>query len=90
MRSPSYGRQFERDVKLAKKRGKEMAKLAALVGMLTKGEPLPPRLRDHQLTGNYVGRRECHLEPDWLVIYRFVGDNEVRFERMGTHADLFR
>jgi mRNA interferase YafQ len=90
MRSPSYGRQFERDVKLAKKRGKDMAKLAALVEMLTKGGRLPPRLRDHQLTGNYVGRRECHLEPDWLVIYRFIGNDEVRFERTGTHADLFR
>jgi mRNA interferase YafQ len=48
------------------------------------------RLRDQQLTGNYVGRRECHLEPDWLVIYCFIGDGEVRFERMGSHADLFR
>lgn len=90
MRSPSYGRQFERDAKLAKKRGKDMGKLAALVDMLASGEPLPPRLRDHPLTGNYVGRRECHLEPDWLVIYRFIGDDEVRFERTGTHADLFR
>jgi mRNA interferase YafQ len=62
MRSPSYGRQFERDAKkLAKKRGKDMAKLAALVEMLTKGQPLPPRLRDHLLTGNYAGRRECSV-----------------------------
>lgn len=90
MRSPSYGRQFERDVKLAKKRGKDLAKLASLVEMLTKGETLPPRLRDHYLTGNYAGRRECHLEPDWLVIYRLIGDDEVRFERTGAHSDLFR
>lgn len=90
MRSPSFVRQFERDAKLAKKRGKDMAKLAALVDMLTRNETLPPRLRDHALTGNYAGRRECHLEPDWLVIYLLVGDDEVRFERMGTHADLFK
>lgn len=67
MRSPSFVRQFERDAKLAKKRGKDMAKLAALVDMLTRNEALPPRFRDHVLTGNYAGRRECHLEPDWLV-----------------------
>ena len=67
-----------------------MVKLAALVDMLIRNEALPPRLRDHALTGNHAGRRECHLEPDWLVIYRLVGDDEVRFERMGTHADLFR
>ena len=90
MRSPSYVRQFERDAKLAKKRGKDMEKLAALVDLLTRNEILPPRYRDHALTGNYTGRRECHLEPDWLVIYRLIGDDEVRFERMGTHADLFR
>ncbi len=67
-----------------------MAKLAALVDMLTRNEALPPRLRDHALTDNYVGRQECHLEPDWLVIYCLIGDDEVRFERMGTHADLFK
>ena len=90
MRSPSYGKQFQRDAKLAKRRGKDMAKLAALVSMLTKDEPLPARYRDHQLTGNFAGRRECHVEPDWLVIYRLIGDDEVRFERTGTHSDLFR
>ena len=90
MRSPSYVRQVERDVKLARKRGKDMAKLAVLVEMPAKGKALPPRLRDHALTGNYAGRRECHLEPDWLVIYRLIGNDEVRFERTGTHADLFR
>ncbi|MFZ1429653.1 MAG: type II toxin-antitoxin system mRNA interferase toxin, RelE/StbE family [Geminicoccaceae bacterium] len=48
---------------------------------------MPLRLRDHLLTGNYARRRECHLEPDWLAIYRLIDDDEVRFERMGTHAD---
>ena len=90
MRSPSYVRQFERDAKLAKKRGKDMEKLATLVDMLTRNETLPSRYRDHALSGNYAGRRDCHLEPDWLVIYRLIGDDEVRLERMGSHADLFR
>lgn len=67
-----------------------MGKLEALVRLLTAGENLPPRCRDHPLSGNFAGRRECHLAPDWLVIYRFVGEDEVRFERTGTHSDLFR
>ena len=67
-----------------------MAKLAALVNMLTKDEPLPARYRDHQLAGKFAGRRECHPEPDWLVIYRLIDDDEVHFERTGTQSDLFR
>lgn len=90
MRRPSFTNQFQRDARLAKRRGKDMGKLEALVRLLTAGENLPPRYRDHPLSGNFAGRRDCHLEPDWLVIYRFVSEDEVRFERTGTHSDLFR
>lgn len=64
--------------------------METLVRLLTAGESLPPRYRDHPLTGNYAGRRDCHLEPDWLVIHRLIGDDEVRFERTGTHSGLSR
>lgn len=58
-------------------------------GKIIADEPLEARHRDHPLVGNYAGRRECHLEPDWLLIYKLDGD-DIIFERTGTHADLFR
>ena len=85
---PSFTNRFEKDLALAKKRGKDTAKLKKAIGLIVEEQPLPPRLRDHPLMGDYVGRRECHIEPDWLLIYKpLVG--EVIFERTGPHSDLF-
>lgn len=88
MRRPSYTRQFERDLRRMQKRGKDVGKLKAVLTALIQEESLAERHRDHALIGNYRGRRECHIEPDWLLIYLTV-EEEITFERTGTHADLF-
>lgn len=88
MRTPSFTRQFERDLRLMQRRGKAIAKLRSLMTLLIEEQSLEERLRDHPLVGNWRGRRECHIEPDWLLIYK-LQDNEITFERTGTHADLF-
>ncbi|TAL17088.1 type II toxin-antitoxin system YafQ family toxin [bacterium] len=90
-RTPSFTGQFRRDVKLMKKRGREVSALETVLGLLIDGEQLPARYRDHSLSGNWIRHRECHIEPDWLLIYRiFEGDASICFERTGTHSDLFR
>jgi len=91
MRKPVYSGQFQRDVKRSRKRGKDMEKLKAVVQCLISGEILPPKNKDHSLSGDWAHHRECHIEPDWLLIYRLLSeDSVIRFERTGTHADLFR
>lgn len=89
MLTPAYTRQFERDLKLMLKRGKDPEKLKLVMTTLINEEPLPLRHRDHALVGNYRDRRECHVEPDWLLIYKTQAD-EIIFERTGSHSDLFR
>jgi len=82
--------QFKRDLKLAQKRGLDLARLRAVVNMLANEQPLDLKYRDHSLSGNYSGFRECHIEPDWLLIYRIESDMlELFLFRTGTHADLF-
>ena len=88
MLTPSYTRQFERDIKRMKKRGKNLEKLKIIIRSLVAEEPLDPIHRDHKLIGNWKGRRECHIESDWLLIYKTNLDYII-FERTGTHADLF-
>ena len=91
MRTFSRTSQFRKDVKRAGKRGKDLAKLKAAMERLIDGEPLPPEFKDHPLRGNFVGSRDCHLEPDWVLIYTLTEkDAHVRFERTGSHSDLFR
>jgi mRNA interferase YafQ len=70
------------------RRSKDRAKLQRVILSLVHQEPLPPRLRDHALTGNWAGYRECHIEPDWLLIYEITG-TELQLARTGTHSDLF-
>lgn len=65
-----------------------MIKRKHVIELIVSEAPLPPRLRDHALVGNYGGRRECHIEPDWLLIYK-LEDKSVTFERTETHSDLF-
>ena len=88
MRTPSYTTQFERDLRRMQRRGKDIAKLKTVLAALVNEESLADRHRDHGLTGNFKGRRECHIEPDWLLVYKLAGV-EIIFERTGTHADLF-
>lgn len=86
-----FTNQFKRDLKLAKKQGKDTEKLFAVIEKLSNGEPLEPSCRDHDLTGNYKGCRECHIEPDWLLIYEVVEDVLVlMLYRVGSHAELFK
>ena len=89
MYTPVYTRQFERDLKRSKRRGKNLEKLKIIVRTLLAGQSLDPIHRDHRLVGKYLGRRECHLESDWLLIYK-VEETRMIFERMGTHADLLK
>ena len=81
-------KQFKKDVKRMRKRGKDLEKIKAVIDLLVAGEPLPPKNRDHKLGGNWIGRRDCHVEPDWILIYKLTED-ELLLERTGTHADLF-
>jgi mRNA interferase YafQ len=87
-RAPIYTRQFEKDIRRVRKRGKNLEKLKPVLALVIDGQSLPTNYRDHPLRGNYVGRRECHIEPDWLLIYTLRTD-AVIFERTGSHADLF-
>jgi mRNA interferase YafQ len=91
VRTFSRTSQFKKDVKRADKRGKDLAQLKAVLELLIEGEPLPPEFKDHPLRGNFTGSRDCHIEPDWVLIYTLTEkDSHVRFERTGTHSDLFR
>jgi mRNA interferase YafQ len=80
--------QFKRDVKLAEKRGKDMAKLRDLILLLAEGTVLPSSYKDHPLSGDWKHYRDSHIEPDWLLIYGVDG-NDLYLVRTGTHADLF-
>ena len=81
---------FKRDLKAARKRGLDLELLRTAVNLLASGEKLDPSYRDHDLTGNFAGFRECHIEPDWLLIYRIEQDElELFLFRTGTHSDLF-
>jgi mRNA interferase YafQ len=88
MLTPVLGAKFRRDVKLAQRRGKDMSKLRAVILLLIEGKPLPLRLKDHTLSGDWELHRDCHLEPDWLLLYKIDGD-DLYLVRTGSHADLF-
>ncbi len=80
--------QFRRDVKLAERRGKDMPKLREVILLLLENNPLPQRYKDHSLGGNWKHHRDCHIEPDWLLLYKIDGD-DLYLVRTGTHSDLF-
>ncbi len=80
--------QFKRDVKKTKRRGKDTDRLKTVIVLLAQGRTLPAKYKDHQLKGVYKDCRECHLDPDWLLIYR-IEANVLQLVRTGTHADLF-
>ncbi len=81
---------FRKDYKLAIKRGLKIQLLDTVIETLAMGRPLPAEYRDHELTGNWKGHRECHIQPDWLLIYRIdAGVLVLTLTRTGTHSDLF-
>ena len=81
---------FQKDLKLINKRGYDIVKLNEVVKLLANGEELPAQYKDHPLKGNYVGCRECHIQPDWLLIYEYDGGNLILYlSRKVTHAYLF-
>ncbi len=88
MKRVSQTRQFKRDVKRMGKRGKKLDKLKDIIMKLTQGETLEPQYRDHALSNNWRNSRDCHIEPDWILIYT-IDEDSLRLERTGTHSDLF-
>ncbi len=85
----SYSSQYKKDYKRCQKRGCNMELLKDVVAILAIHDKLPEKNKDHCLIGNYKGRKECHVAPDWLLIYE-IFDNELYLDRTGTHADLFK
>jgi mRNA interferase YafQ len=91
VRTFSRTSQFKKDVKLAGRRGRDLDKLKAILDLLIDGDPLPAMYKDHPLRGEFTGSRDCHIGPDWILIYTLKDNGtHVCFERTGSHSDLFR
>ena len=88
-RALHYTNQFKKDFKRIQKQRKNLVFLKEVIAKLVDEQVLDEKLRDHLLLGNYVGTRECHLEPDWLLIYRIEGQ-DLFLIRTGSHAELFK
>jgi mRNA interferase YafQ len=86
-----FTNQFKKDLKLAKKQNKNLDKLFEVINTLANGKELDDKYRDHELSGNYKGTRECHIEPNWLLVYE-INDNLLILilYRLGTHSELFK
>jgi mRNA interferase YafQ len=90
MLTPAYTSQFKKDFKLVKKRNKDLDKLETVVEMIVNEIPLPQKYKEHELKGIYKDCLECHITPDWLLIYIVDTENSiVTFVRTGSHSDLF-
>ena len=86
-----FSKQFKKDLKLAKKQNRSLDKLFDLISILANGDTLDSEYRDHELSGKYSGTRECHVEPDWLLVYEIIDDVLVlMLYRLGTHSELFK
>lgn len=89
--SVQFTNQFKKDLKLAKKQGKDLDKLFEVINILANGEKLDTKFKDHDLSGSYKGTRECHIEPDWLLIYEIDNNTLIlMLYRLGTHSELFK
>lgn len=84
----TVSKQFKKDTKRSEKRGKDLAKIKTVIGMLAEGLVLPASYKDHALKGKLIPARECHIEPDWLLVYEVTNDTLVLVMH-GTHSDLF-
>lgn len=81
---------FKKDLKAIAKRGYDLDLLESIVNKLASHQPLPKKNKDHPLSGNYIGFRECHIQPNWLLVYRYEDNDLILFlSRTGTHPDLF-
>ncbi len=89
MKRPVTTRQFEKDLKRCQKRGYDMGKFKTVFEALLESRPLPPNARPHALSCDYLPYGDCHVGPDWILIYKEEQDHVV-FHRMGTHSDLYR
>lgn len=85
----SQTKQFGKDIKRMSKRGKSLPKIKSIVTLLAEGIDLPEKNNDHALTGEWNGSRDCHVEPDWVLIYT-TSKESLRLERTGSHSDLFK
>ena len=85
----NYTTQFKKDYKKINKQNKNINKLRAIIDKLTSGKKLEPKYKDHQLTGNWSGHRDCHIEADWILIYS-TSDEDLNLERIGSHSELFK
>jgi mRNA interferase YafQ len=86
---PVYTTTFDKDFKRLEKRGVDLEKLRLVITLLLAGTPLDEQFRDHPLRGKYTGARDCHIGPDWVLIYAVV-DDDLRLIRTGSHTDLFK
>ena len=85
-----YTSRFKKEYKLAKKRGRNISLLRTVIDILAKGEPINEKYRDHSLVSNWTGYRECHIQGDWLLIYKYQNDELIlSLTATGTHSDLF-
>ena len=84
-----YTTQFKKDYKRIKKQNKDLSKLRTVIEKLADGQLLEPEYHDHQLYGNWKGHRDCHIGPDWILIYRIKVD-DLFLERTGSHSELFK
>ena len=85
-----YTGQFKKDLKRAKKREKNVGRLKEIMDLVANGDPIPKNLKEHALSGNWSHHRELHIEPDWLLVYRYKNEKSIIiFVRTGSHSDLF-
>lgn len=84
-----YTTQFKKDYKRLKKQNKDLDQLRVIIDLLATGQTLDEKYRDHPLTGIWKGHRDCHIEPDWILIYRITSDT-LYLERTGSHSELFK
>ena len=89
MLRPEYTSKFKKDLKTVEKRNLDTKQLKIVIRKLCNEEKLSAKYKDHNLTGSLSGCRECHISPDWLLIYQ-IGNGIIVFERTGTHSDLFK
>ncbi len=80
---------FKRDIKKIKKQGKSLSELKTFISILARKSPLPEKYKNHSLSGDYSNYKECHIKPDWLLIYK-ITDNELQLVRTGSHSELFK
>ncbi|MDF2565556.1 MAG: addiction module toxin component, YafQ family/addiction module toxin, RelE/StbE family [Massilibacillus sp.] len=88
MLQPEYTNKFKKDLKIVQSRNWDIEMLKDVIRSLCEEQPLPQKNKEHFLSGNWSGYKECHIQPDWLLIYQ-IGNGIIVFDRTGTHSDLF-